>query len=198
MIVTNSDLAHLGRTAKPLAWSGLVTTILIVAMAVLRQAVSYNLPSLPVSIALNVVTAVLVGVAATLFCLSFSSAQAVRAMSSEVGHRDDEWRRQLILLEIDEPSSQDPPTADPAIVALAAFTRWFHSSISFTALFFIGWIVLQWITDNIRGLQVDSAVLYQLLSWSYAPLRSLTQTVFLFACEMVILLILAKRWATAP
>ena len=197
MIVANSDLAHLGRTAKPLAWIGLMTTILIVAVALARQVVSYSLPSLPVSIALSVVTAVLVGVAATLFCLSFSSAQAVRAMSSEVGHRDDEWRRQLILLEIDEPSSQDPPTADPSIVALAAFTRWFQTSISFTALFFVGWIVLQWITDNIRGVQINSAVFSQVLSWSYAPLRSLTQIVFLFACEMAILLILAKRWATA-
>jgi len=192
-----SNLARLGRTAKPFAWIGGAATVLIVAVALIRRTVGANsLSSSALYMALSAIQIVLAGIAATLFCLSFAATLAVRAMKREVEGRDDEWRRQLILLEIDEPSSVDPPTPDPVIVALAAFTRWYHSSIAVTALLFIAWILLRGFTDIILGIQVNAASFSQLLSQAYAPLGSLSQLAFLTACEMVILLICSRRWVT--
>jgi len=185
------DLARFGRTAKPFAWIGCATLALSIVLAIVRRTIGAdNLASLSVVQALNTVSGVLNATTATLFCLSLASVLAVRATSDELRRRDEEWRHQIILVEIDEPSSENPPTTDPSDVALAAFTRWYHASIALTALFCLLWALLQALPFNVS---LSTA----LPLWLYPVLNPLTQLLFLASSEMTVLLILVRRWITA-
>lgn len=190
MTATNKDLAHLGRTAKPFAWIGVAATALIVIVALLGRTIGAdNFPLFSLYEAFGVVRTIVTAIAATLFCLSLVTVIAIRATNDELGHREEEWKRQLILLEIDEPPSEDPPTTDPSDVALTVFTRWYHASIAVTALFSFLWILLQALPNNF---QLSAA----LPVWLYSVLGTITQLLFLTACEMTVLLILVRRWLT--
>jgi len=191
MTVLDYNLARWGHTARPLAVIGAATAVVTLALVLIRQTIgAQNFVLSSVYMGFAVVHVVLISIAATLLAASLIVTIAVRAATREMEHRDDEWRKPLVLLEIDEPSPQNPPTSDPRDVALNAFTRWFHASIALTTLFAIAWVLLQIFSDSFQRYAA-------LPLWLYYLLGPVTQLLFLTACEMMIVLILIRSWLTA-
>jgi len=175
---------------KPLVWISVAGVVLTGSINVLCRWVQVllwnNLPAAAAAFAnlsgcINVFVTIL---SATLLCITIAIAVSRWAMSKEQRVRDDEWRRQIVLVEIDEPSSVDPPSTDSHQVRLAAQRRWTHVCLP-TAIILLALGTALW--------QASLALYLDLPLWLVViAIPLLGRLMFLIGCELVILLIISR------
>lgn len=139
-------MAQLKTTA--LTWAGAAVAVLAAwVLAYSRSVASFVYNHWTTSIRwwgqlLPYISNFLLAVSATLLCTAIALPVWRWAQTEESRVRDDEWRRQIILVEIDEPSPQDPPSTDAAQVRLAALYHWFHACLIIAIVFIVPGVLL--------------------------------------------------------